>query len=130
MAPTGVAAFNVGGRTIHSLFALDVDQKVKRNPLAVPLSDAMLAEKVELFENVDYVIIDEVSMVSYNILCKINARLNQIKSKGKPPPGMTFGGISVILIGNLYQLKPVKDNYIFDEAVSLWQHFTLNELTH
>ena len=97
------------------------------------LQSEALKEKMELFAGVEYLIIDEISMVSHNMLSRISARLNQIKSGGLSPPGMTFGGISVIVIGDLYQLAPVLDKYVFaDSGVAgapLWQQFTLNELT-
>lgn len=128
-APTGVAAFNVGGRTVHGLLSIPVDQHHRQSALVPPLRDELLMEKVEMFQDVDYLIIDEISMVSQNLLCKINARLNQIMCKGKAPPGMDFGGLSVIFVGDLYQLKPIQDSYIFDQCIHLWRQFTLNELT-
>lgn len=152
-APTGVAAFNVGGRTLHGALAITVDQKNQLpSGLIAPLQGIRLQEKQQLFQHVDYLIIDEISMVSDLLLSKISMRLNQLKQRDHPVIGSTaagvaptpaehaeamvqrsFGGISVIVIGDMYQLKPVRGRFAFDPqslvGAHLWSQFTLNELT-
>ena len=132
-APTGVAAFHVQGRTLHGAFGIPVDQK-GRTPVVAPLTGDLEQEKLALFQHVHYLVIDEISMVSDNMMAKISSRLNQIMLRlGRPiRPHTTFGGISIISIGDLYQLKPVMDTYIFNQhspsGRQLWGEFQLSEL--
>ena len=97
LAPTGVAALNVHGQTIHSFFGfkpdVTLDKVKKRRPSAAP----------SVFQQLDAVIIDEVSMVRADLLDCVDKflRLNG------PKPGEPFGGIQMIFIGDLYQLPPV-----------------------
>lgn len=119
LAPTGVAALNVQGETIHSFFGFKpgiIVQKVKK----------LSAKKTRIFKELDAIIIDEISMVRADLLDCVNRflRLNAKKSKE------AFGGIQMIFIGDLYQLPPVvtgkekeifklhyKSQYFFDAAV-------------
>lgn len=97
-APTGVAALNVGGQTIHSLF------KIK--PGFIRPDDIQLGFKVkELFEKVDTVVIDEISMVRVDLMDAINIILQ--KARGNRLP---FGGVQMILFGDLFQLPPVVED--------------------
>jgi ATP-dependent DNA helicase PIF1 len=100
LAPTGVAAVNVGGQTIHSFCGFKPDitlKKVKR-----------LGEdnkKVRVLEKLDAIIIDEISMTRADLLDCFEKflRLNRTKDGA----GLPFGGLQVIFIGDLYQLPPV-----------------------
>ena len=98
VAPTGVAALNVGGQTIHRFFNFYIDVtpqqiiegKVKpRNP--------------KIFKNLTTLIIDEVSMLRADLMECISVFLE----KHGPIPGHPFGGIKMVLIGDLHQLPPV-----------------------
>lgn len=113
-APTGVAALNVGGQTIHSLFRLpigviadhDIDQT---------------AETRKLLNTIDTLVIDEVSMVNADLLDAIDRSLRQARAKPFEP----FGGVQVVLFGDPYQLAPVPgDNderaYFTDRYQSIW----------
>ena len=118
-APTGVAAFNIGGLTIHSALDLPVEhcrrsgvRRVEYHNLR-PNRLAMLRAK---WAPVQYLIIDEVSMVSYETLSFIHRRLVEIKGTS---PEVPFGGVCVICVGDLCQLPPVKANYIFDTTNSV-----------
>ncbi len=98
VAPTGVAALNVQGQTIHSFFGFGIDitpEKVR----------AVRGERAKIFENLDMLIIDEVSMVRADLFECINIALQ--KNIGNELP---FGGIQLVLIGDLYQLPPVVPN--------------------
>ena len=94
LAPTGVAALNVQGQTIHSFFGfrpditLDKINKVKRNS--------------DIYRKLDSIIIDEVSMVRADLLDCVDEFLRKNCGPGKP-----FGGKRMIFIGDLYQLPPV-----------------------
>lgn len=95
LAPTGIAALNVGGQTIHSVFKF---------PLGVVTSKSI--EKVrqrDFFKAIDTIIIDEISMVRADIIDGIDyfMRLNG-RDKRKP-----FGGAQMIFMGDLFQLPPV-----------------------
>ena len=99
LAPTGVAALNVRGQTIHSFCGFKPDitlDKVRKVP-------KRFADKAELVNHLQTVVIDEVSMVRADLLDCFEKflRLNG------PHPRKRFGGIQVALIGDLYQLPPV-----------------------
>ena len=129
--PSGKAAFLIGGVTCHTAFALPVTQFNKQIP---ELSSDIANTIREHFFYVKLLIIDEISIVGSNMLTRIDTRLKQIFGVNK-----SFGGISVILVGNLYQLPPVMDRpiyttpntselSIFCENV-LWEEFNYYPLT-
>ncbi|GIY76469.1 ATP-dependent DNA helicase [Caerostris darwini] len=62
----------------------------------------------QLWQNVEFLCIDEISMVPYQMLCMIDSRLRQLKS-----PNACFGGINVLFIGDLMQLPPVRGHQVF-----------------
>jgi ATP-dependent DNA helicase PIF1 len=102
LAPTGVAALNVRGQTIHSFcrFKPDVTlEKVKK----LPRSRSRGAAPPDLYRRFEAVIIDEVSMVRADLLDCVEKflRLNG------PHPRRLFGGLQMVFIGDLYQLPPV-----------------------
>lgn len=92
LAPTGVAALNVNGCTIHSFFKFGIHN----------IRPYILEKKKELFKNLKVVIIDEVSMLRADLLDYIDEALQLNKGSSLP-----FGGCQVIFIGDLSQLPPV-----------------------
>lgn len=98
VAPTGVAAINAGGMTIHSFFQL---------PLGAVNEDdvKILSRKKEVFEKMDTLIIDEISMVRADLLDAIDMSMRRNRRNWEP-----FGGAQVLLFGDLYQLPPVVDD--------------------
>jgi DNA replication protein DnaC len=129
-APTGVAAYNVKALTLHKLLNLPIQHKSKASYTS--LSGYMLKQLRDLFCGVKFLIVDEVSMVSVNTLDHIHRRLSEIKDTILQPD-VYFGGLNIIMFGDLYQLRPVFGSYIFSPdavAVSLWRRlFKLRELT-
>jgi ATP-dependent DNA helicase PIF1 len=94
VAPTGMAAWNINATTIHSLFRLDF------SPL--PKVHKMNNINGLIIENIDLLIIDEISMVNAPTLDAISESLKIHKNSKKP-----FGGASLLLCGDLFQLEPV-----------------------
>lgn len=132
VAPTGVAALNVGGQTIHSFFKLP--------PEVIDPKDVRIDYKTkEILKHVDAIVIDEVSMVRVDLMEAINVKL-QLARKNKLP----FGGIQMIMFGDLYQLAPVVSDgqmhryfddtyggiYFFNADVYKEQPVTIYELGH
>ena len=112
VAPTGVAAINAGGVTIHSFFQMSFGPQIpvdpgKQRPL-VTSPDASFAakrfsrEKINIIRSLDLLVIDEISMVRADILDGIDEVLRRYKNRYKP-----FGGIQLLMIGDLQQLAPV-----------------------
>ncbi len=98
LAPTGVAAINIQGQTIHSFFGFKPDI----TPDSVS-SLKVTKSKRQLYQKLDAIVIDEVSMVRADMLDCIDAFL-KVHGKNKLAP---FGGIQMIFFGDLYQLPPV-----------------------
>jgi len=104
-APTGVAAFNIGGLTIHQALNLPVEHD--RSTAYKKLSAEWLHELRCLWKDVHVMIIDEISVVSYQTFTFIHRRLTEIK--GTDDTEVHFGGISIIAVGDFFQLPPVRD---------------------
>lgn len=100
LAPTGVAALNVGGQTIHSFFKFG-----PRPYLPNDSKIAIIEGKRELMKNIDIVIIDEISMVRADLFAAINTALQRYCENNLP-----FGGKQMLFIGDLFQLPPVTDS--------------------
>jgi ATP-dependent exoDNAse (exonuclease V) alpha subunit len=96
-APTGVAALAAGGQTIHSLLRLPIGIIGSRELGFIP------KESLAVLAALDALVIDEVSMVSADVLDAIDRRLRQAKRKRHS----AFGGIQLIMFGDPYQLAPV-----------------------
>ena len=113
-APTGVAALNVGGQTIHSLFRLPIgviaDHDIEQN-----------ADLRKLLNTIDTLVIDEVSMVNADLLDAVDRSLRQARQRKEE----AFGGVQVVLFGDPYQLAPVPGDaderaYFEDQYRSMW----------
>jgi ATP-dependent DNA helicase PIF1 len=113
-APTGVAALNVGGQTIHSLFRLPIgviaDHEIEQS-----------RELRKLLSTIDTIVIDEVSMVNADLLDAVDRSLRQARQR----PHEAFGGAQVVLFGDPYQLAPVPGDaderaYFEDQYRSMW----------
>ncbi len=114
-APTGVAALNAGGVTLHSLFALPHGPFLPKagwneNPRAGSQNHEYLkgvklsAEKKEMLKSLELLIIDEISMVRADLMDAIDLILRTHRTGHKNEP---FGGLQLLLIGDLHQLPPV-----------------------
>jgi predicted ATPase len=111
LAPTGKAAFNIGGTTIHSALGITTNENISSK---ASLSDEMANKYLNQLWHLKVIIIDEISMMGSNMLEKVDNNLRRIfKTNSKP-----FGGISIIFVGDFNQLKPVKDHLIFDYTAS------------
>ncbi len=128
-APTGIASYNITGVTVHSGFSLPVEHR--RSASYVPLKAEKLKQFRMKFKDIAYVIIDEISMLSCHNFNIVHKRLCEIKDTTHDPT-ILFGGVSLIVFGDLFQLKPVHGCYIFDTRKPesyLWQKFHVSFLT-
>ena len=100
VAPTGVAAINAGGVTIHSFFQLPFSPYVPG--AKVESKSDFSREKRKIIASIDLLIIDEISMVRADLLDAIDAVLRRFRDHNLP-----FGGVQLLLIGDLAQLTPV-----------------------
>ncbi len=127
VAPTGVAAINAGGSTIHSFFNLfpltflpygEIPHtRSTRYETAWTLSRnlKLKSERIKIIQSLDLLIIDEISMVRCDLLDALDVVLRKYRHSNLP-----FGGLQLLLCGDLFQLPPVvKDN----EAKYLAQHY-------
>ena len=105
VAPTGVAAINAEGVTIHSLFQLPPQVFIPTPEARKQLFSEMQmrAQKQRILRNLELLVIDEVSMVRSDLLDTIDAVLRHVKHR----PNHPFGGVQVLFIGDLFQLSPV-----------------------
>lgn len=131
-APTGCAARLIKGTTLHSGLRLPVESDGKL-PKYAPLYGAPLKNLRRAFEGVEVIIIDKISMVSFQLFEFINKRLQEVSSK---PDGQNklFGGYHVLLFGDLLQLPPVPPGTVIfklplnHRGVFLWRQFDFFEL--
>lgn len=138
VAPTGVAAINVGGVTIHSFFqlpttafvpneqAVDLDYFSNREALRKHMKFSK--EKRAIMQALDLLIIDEISMVRPDLLDAVDYMLRIVRKNRQP-----FGDLQVLMVGDLYQLPPVMKNHEWEVLqefykgpyffnATLWQH--------
>lgn len=131
LAPTGIAALNVSGQTIHSFF---------RFPPSIITPNKIEPDYVraELFKNLQMVIIDEISMVRADLMNGIDVALRKNRNRLDEP----FGGVQMVFIGDLFQLPPVVmetdreyilktygGQYFFDATVFKTYKYHFKELT-
>ena len=139
VAPTGVAAINAGGVTIHSFFQLPFGPHLP-GVLRTGGEKRMnfSKEKIAVIRSLDLLVIDEISMVRADLLDAISDVLRRYKDRNKP-----FGGVQLLLIGDLQQLAPVakddewnllKEHYpsafFFDSKALSESNYFCIELTH
>ena len=124
-APTGVAAFNIRGTTNHNAFNLPLHLSKQYQPL----TNETIANLRNELSNLEILIIDEISMVNKLIFFYIQRRLQQIKQNDKAP----FGNVSILAVGDFYQLPPVLGHTVYNEysdIPDLWmKYFKVIELT-
>lgn len=107
VAPTGVAAVNAGGKTIHSFFGLELGVLC---PWDV---GQMNGDKISLVHHIDTIIVDEVSMVRCDIIDAMDRTLRHYRRRSAP-----FGGVQMVFVGDMFQLEPVvtrEDRVILQE---------------
>ena len=110
LAPTGVAAININGTTIHSALGTNIGGKL------YPLSEQHRAALRNNLSEVRLIVIDEISMVSSVLLFQVNQQLNEIfRYSGKEP----IAGPPVIVCGDFYQLPPVKIRPVYSSTTSI-----------
>jgi len=113
VAPTGVAAINAGGMTIHSFFQLPFGPYLPESKQDASRMRKFTREKIWLIQSLDLLVIDEISMVRADLLDGIDEVLRRYKDYAKP-----FGGVQLLMIGDLHQLPPV----VKDEEWELLRH--------
>ena len=117
LAPTGVAAVNAHGQTIHSFFKLpstaflpeDEQYEISNIKKCFSYNN----EKVELIKHLSLLIIDEISMVRCDILDIIDKILKAYRKDNRP-----FGGVKVLLVGDAFQLSPIASGQVIDKKTN------------
>ena len=118
VAPTGIAAINAGGVTIHSMFGLPlrtflpttdrIDSSIANNIIDLQQHFKYRKDKLKLLREVEVLIIDEVSMLRADVLDMMDFSLRFIRRNNQ-----RFGGVQMLFIGDLYQLPPVvRDEHV------------------
>lgn len=149
LAPTGVAAINAGGQTIHSFFQLEFGPQVPDDAVLSGNSDMIRrasavqyqkfsAQKLKIIRSLELLVIDEISMVRADLLDAVDAVMRRVRHNEKP-----FGGVQVLMIGDIHQLAPVakqeewallqdyyKSVYFFDSHVLTKTPYCCIELEH
>jgi DNA-binding CsgD family transcriptional regulator/energy-coupling factor transporter ATP-binding protein EcfA2 len=109
-APTGVAAINARGVTLHSFFQLPFGPIITERVAGKKVNNQMFShkfskEKISIIKTLDLLIIDEISMVRADVLDAVDEVLRRFKNRFLP-----FGGVQLLMIGDLQQLPPVVKN--------------------
>ncbi|WP_314955737.1 helix-turn-helix domain-containing protein [Hoylesella loescheii] len=102
VAPTGIAAINANGVTIHSFFQLPFAPYVPNSTFKTEGIFRVSKEKQRILRTLDLLVIDEISMVRADLLDSVDMVLRRYRDRSKP-----FGGVQLLLIGDLQQLPPV-----------------------
>ena len=109
LAPTGSAASLLNGSTYHSVLGIVGSDSSKRSPN----EQNTLAQVRTRLQGVDYIFIDEISMIACHELYRISAQLAKVKNSTSSP----FGGFNMIFAGDFAQLKPVMGQALYNESV-------------
>lgn len=143
VAPTGVAAINAGGVTIHSFFQLPFGPYIPSEENSTSFQKRSYThkfsrEKINIIRSIDLLVIDEISMVRADLLDAISDVLRRYKDRNKP-----FGGVQLLLIGDMQQLAPVakeeewtllkeyyRSPFFFDSKALSESVYRCIELTH
>ncbi len=149
LAPTGVAAINAGGMTIHSFFQMPFGPQIPDDVTFTDLTantatsvshniKKIRRQKMKLIRSLDLIVIDEISMVRADLLDAVDAILRRLRHSTKP-----FGGVQMLMIGDIHQLAPVakqdewellrpfyKSVYFFDSHVLQKHPYICVELDH
>ncbi|MBN2747120.1 MAG: helix-turn-helix domain-containing protein [Bacteroidales bacterium] len=142
-APTGVAAINAGGVTLHSFFQLPFGPILTEAVTGIKGANRESAykfqkKKINIIKTLDLLVIDEISMVRADLLDAIDEVLRKYRDRYKP-----FGGVQLLMIGDLEQLAPVVKNddwallrpyypsvYFFNSKAAIASNFITIELKH
>ena len=128
-APTGKASYLIRGQTLHGIFRIPINCGFKYSPLD---QDRLNTVRSQL-RKLKVIFIDEISMVGSGMFRFVNLRLQQIMGTRK-----VFGGVHLIAVGDLFQLKPVFDQWMFQDskgaygvlATNIWkENFKMYEVT-
>ncbi|MGV8963534.1 MAG: HRDC domain-containing protein [Candidatus Saccharimonadaceae bacterium] len=118
VAPTGIAAINAGGTTIHSFFQLPISPFIPtptgKKELIAKMK--MQGNRQQILRELELLVIDEISMVRVDVLDAIDTVLRHYRHRDKEP----FGGVQVVFIGDMFQLSPVAK---YDELNILKHHY-------
>ena len=138
VAPTGVAAINAGGVTIHSFFQLPFGPIVPDGQSLSLVSNKISKTKLKIIRSLDLLVIDEISMVRADLLDAVDAVLRKVRRSSD-----AFGGVQLLMIGDIQQLAPVarqnewellqpyyKSVYFFDSHVLRNNPYICVELNH
>ena len=145
LAPTGVAAVNAGGQTIHSFFQLplcpylpDLTDYITEYQMPEQNYRRLRKNRINIIRTLDLLIIDEVSMVRADLLDAVDMTLRHYRRSPRP-----FGGVQLLLIGDVQQLSPVvteadkpyisqvyKSPYFFESKALRQMRYLTIELTH
>lgn len=137
VAPTGIAAINAGGVTIHSMFGLPlrtflptterIDSNVANNIADLMHHFKYRKDKLKLLREIEIIIIDEVSMLRADVLDMMDFSLRSVRRNQQK-----FGGVQMLFIGDLYQLPPVvRDEYVlkqYYDSPFFFDSYALKEL--
>lgn len=139
LAPTGIAALNAGGMTIHSFFQLSFSPYIPGIGQAESGNrfKRYSKDKIKIIRSIDTIVIDEISMVRADLLDAIDAKLKRYRN-----PSLPFGGVQLVMIGDMQQLPPVakeeewrmlsehyRSPYFFDSKVLETTSYETIELT-
>ena len=143
VAPTGVAAINAGGVTIHSFFQMPFGPYLPNDGTSDSTTprqgyQKMSREKINIVKSIDLLVIDEISMVRADLLDGIDETLRRYRNRYKP-----FGGVQLLMIGDLQQLAPVakedewnilrkyyENPFFFSSRALKSSHYVTIELKH
>ena len=113
-ATTGAAAVRINGSTLHSAVGIPVEDYDSKSTAKISDKDVLA------WKEIDYVIIDEASMMDAKVMIKLNEKLNKLKAPEGKNDGKPFGGTNILFFGDFYQLPAVSRLDLWRKSLGQW----------
>lgn len=117
-ATTGAAAVRINGSTLHSAVGIPVEAGDSEKDIKV---SRVTDKQVLYWKEVDYIVIDEVSMMDAKVMMQLNRTLNLLRGSNQEHDGKPFGGVNILFFGDFFQLPSVSKLDLWRDNLGRWQ---------
>jgi hypothetical protein len=117
-ATTGAAAVRINGSTLHSAVGIPVEAGDREKEIKV---SRVTDKQVLRWKQIDYIVIDEVSMMDAKVMMQLNKTLNLLRGSNQEHDGKPFGGVNILFFGDFFQLPSVSKLDLWRDKLGRWQ---------